>query len=458
MNYFEIFTKERNLSPQTIKSYQHILNDYSKFCKKELKKLIDEADDEEEQRIRSKRRKIKERLLNYRQNMIEKNFSTNTIKLRMSRVKTFYRHFEIEIPYLPPIQLKKKYHERYEDIPTIKHIKEFIDSTKNKKHKALVLFISSSGTALNETINITIQDFIDGTKEYHDNNENIDEILYQLEKQNDIVPLIKMIRLKTDYPYYTCCSPEAVNAIIQYLKFEDDLTPERKLFNYSRGGFLSIFNRFNENMGWGKVGSQAFFHSHGLRKFHATAIEDVGLANTLQGRKADSITEAYFKKNPKRIKEDYIKHLHKLTINKTEIFTIESKEFKKINKELKKSKKQVENTEQKNQELADKVEKLEKNLDHMDEQYGGIIREFIEERDHNSRISDINKDVRSSNILHEIADQNPKLNLDNFNLVKAIYNLINSVEYHEMSEKELKNKINELIKEIKPFKVSLKDF
>lgn len=458
MNYFEIFTKERNLSSSTIRSYQQILNEYSKFSKKELNKLIDEADREEDEKIRLKRRKIKERLLNYRQQMIDKNLSANTIKLRMSRVKTFYRHFEIELPYLPPIQLKKNHHERYEDIPTITHIKEFIESTKNKKHKALVLFICSSGTALNETINITIQDFIEGTKEYHDNNEDIDEILYQLEKQNDIVPLIKMIRLKTDHAYYTCCSPEAVKAIINYLKFEDNLTRERKLFNYSRGGFLSIFNRFNESMGWGKVGSQGFFHSHGLRKFHATSIEDVGLANTLQGRKADPITEAYFKKNPKRIKQNYIKHLHKLTINKTEIFTIESKEYKNIKKELEKSKNQVNNTEQKNQELLEKVERLEENLNNMDEQYGGVIREFIKERDHNFRISEINKDARCSKILYEIADQNPKINLDNFNLVKAISNLINSVEYYKMSEKQLINKINELINDIKPFKVSLNDF
>jgi integrase len=337
MNYFKTFTKERNLQQSTTQSYHQILKEYSKLNEQTINELIEEADKEEEQRIRSKKRKIKQRLLDYRQYMINNKLSANTIKLRMSRVKTFYRHFEIEIPYLPPTQLKKNFHERYDDIPTIKHVKEFIESSKNKKHKALVLFMSSSGTALNETINITMKDFIEGTKEYHNNDENIDEILYQLEKRDDIVPLIKMIRLKTNYPYYTCCSPEAANAIVRYLKFEDNLTLERKIFNYSRGGFLSIFNRFNDTMGWGKVGNQGFFHSHGLRKFHATAIEDIGLANTLQGRKSDPITEAYFKKNPNRIKEEYMKHLHKLSVTDVEVNIIDdegTKKLRKVEKEL----------------------------------------------------------------------------------------------------------------------------
>jgi hypothetical protein len=332
MNFFEKFIRERTLSPSTIDSYQYVLNEYSKLNKQTLNELIKEAGYEEYEITSINKRHIKKRLLKYRRDMIDRNLSVNTIKMRMDRVKTFYRHFELEIPYLPPTPLKKSPNERNEDTLTIEHIKKFIESTKNRKHKALVLFISSSGTSLNETINLSIQDFIEATSEYHNNNPNINEILYQLENQNDIVPLFKMLRLKTDLPYYTCCSPEAVNAIVQYLKFEDNLTPTRQLFKYSKGGFLSIFNRFNNSMGWGKVGNQGFFHSNGLRMFHARAIEDIRLTNTLQGRKTDHITETYFKMNPRRIKEEYIKHLPKLTVNNFETVHIDSEEVKNLKK------------------------------------------------------------------------------------------------------------------------------
>ena len=37
--------------------------------------------------------------------------------------------------------------------------------------KAIILFISSSGCARQETLNITIQDFIEATHEYHNSND-----------------------------------------------------------------------------------------------------------------------------------------------------------------------------------------------------------------------------------------------------------------------------------------------
>lgn len=76
----------------------------------------------------------------------------------------------------------------------------------------------------------------------------------------------------------------------------------------------------------------SFFHSHALRKFHATTIEDTNLANTLQGRKPDDITNAYFKVNPERIREKYLKYLPKLTIQETRVNILDDKGYEKIKK------------------------------------------------------------------------------------------------------------------------------
>jgi hypothetical protein len=66
----------------------------------------------------------------------------------------------------------------------------------------------------------------------------------------------------------------------------------------SKSTILAMFKRINDDLVWGKVNHQIFFHSQALKKFNAIVIEDVSFANTIQGRKADTITETYFKNNP----------------------------------------------------------------------------------------------------------------------------------------------------------------
>ena len=374
MKILEQIFLERNLKKSTQETYTLPAKEYEKLHKKSLEDLIEEADTEEEERIRLKNRKIKKRLLKYRQYLINKKLTPLTIKNRITRIRTIYHHFEIELPRLPPVQLQDKDFVRFSDIPTIDHIKQVLNSTANKKHKALILFMSSSGTAVNETVNLKIKDFIKATKQYHDNTDDIDEILIQLNKQEDVIPLFEMVRLKTNYPYYTCCSSEATKAIVEYLRFEDDLTLERELFNYNKGSISNMFKRYNEKMGWDKVRKYSFFRPHALRKFHATTIEEVGLANTLQGRKADPITEAYFKKNPKRIKEEYMKHLEKLSINKVKVNVLNDKGMK----ELKKVKNELAETKKKHKEEVNKL-KMNVKKEVMDELKKELMDELRKE-------------------------------------------------------------------------------
>ncbi|MDR2624192.1 MAG: integrase [Methanobrevibacter sp.] len=312
---YERFILERNLTKASEDLYYHALTSYSSYNQLTLTKLIDEADHEEEERIRNKNKTLIRRLKEYRNYLINNNkYGVSTVKNYFTKIKTFYKHYEIEIPYLPPIQLKKDYHERYTDIPTIEHIREALEHTNNLSLRALILFMSSSGTARAETLNITVQDFINATSDYH-KSKNIDSVLEELKEQEDVIPLFQMTRQKTDYPYYTVCSPEATNAIIRCLQSRKEINNEDKLFNINRTYLNQVFQRLNEKIGWGLVNHYAFFRPHALRKFHATVIEDTGLANALQGRRADPVSESYFKHNPKRLREKYLDHLPKLTVN-----------------------------------------------------------------------------------------------------------------------------------------------
>ncbi|MDR3290528.1 MAG: hypothetical protein LBT10_00105 [Methanobrevibacter sp.] len=83
-------------------------------------------------------------------------------------------------------------------------------------------------------------------------------------------------------------------------------------------------------IGWGKVNNFSFFHPHALRKFHATTIENKSLADALQGRKRDSVTESYYKTDPKRLKEKYLGVLPLLTVSPVVVNVLDDEGSKKI--------------------------------------------------------------------------------------------------------------------------------
>ncbi len=361
---FTEFYTDRNLSENSINHYKWALYKYSVFNGKSLTELIEEADLEEEKGIRGKNRQIVKRLKNFRSELIKNQASPNTITTYFTKVKTFYRHFGIEIPYIPPAKMPNGRHERYSDIPTIDHIRQVIESTSNLKHKAVILFMSSSGSGMNETTSLTVQDFIDATRDYHDST-NIIDVLKELDGQKRVIPIFELVRAKTNYFYYTCCSPEATIAIVKFLKSRSMIEPDDKLYDIDKPGLKAVFNRLNDNNQFGKITPYMnFFHSHALRKFHATTIEDVNLTNELQGRKSNPINEAYFKKNPKRLRERYTPYLNKLMINRVETFSIESEEFKTVKRELNKQKKQNIKQEERMQKMETLMKEMAQQLRH----------------------------------------------------------------------------------------------
>lgn len=119
----EEFAKARRLKKGTLEQYQIALNFYSKFQQKPLSKLLEEADAEEEQGIRWKKRKLKQRLLNYRNYLYH---VKSTADLKFALIKTFYKHYEIEIHDLPTLNRKNiKLSEplKFKDLPDKELIK-----------------------------------------------------------------------------------------------------------------------------------------------------------------------------------------------------------------------------------------------------------------------------------------------------------------------------------------------
>ena len=312
--------KSRNLSYKTRQGYLNAINVYVSFNKKSFKDLLNEAEREEESGIRWKKRKLKQRLINFRIYLQEK-YLVSTAKVYFQRIISLYNHFEIEIHKLPPLSTKSGNIPKpitFEDLPTKEIIRDAVEIA-NPLMKAIILFMSSSGCARRETLNLTIQDFIDATQEYHNKN-TIKDVLKELNDNGRIVPIFRIRRQKTSKFYFTFCSPEASKEIISYLLTQNNLKSTDKLFKINLYYLNKYFMEINDELSLGKVGTYNKFRSHMLRKFHASSLYNAenGLSleeiDALQGRKKDSTHSSYFMENPNNLRNKYMDSLDVITI------------------------------------------------------------------------------------------------------------------------------------------------
>lgn len=336
MTYFEQFCNERNLKKETIKGYKTTINHYTDYYGMSLDELIDEAINEENEGIDKRRRSIKVRLMQFRTHLLtETHLRTSTIRNHIKNIKTIYNHFEIEIPNMPPIKEDDKVETTYFDLPTKEQIRMALDIA-GIRIKSLILFMVSSGTGRTECSNLTIKDFLDATSEYYtsDNLEDIIEELYGCIEP--IVPTFYLWRQKTNKKYYTFCTPECTDAIIEWLQLKlriaeqngETISVHDKLWDLSIRQIAYHFNIINDELNFGYKGAYRFFRPHTLRKFNAS---NLGLSqeniDLLQGRSRDAIHETYIKTNPEWLRETYINVMDNVTIGTTGKKEIKHEEF-----------------------------------------------------------------------------------------------------------------------------------
>ena len=212
--------------------------------KQSLDYLIDEALCEEEEKVALKDRKLKHRLIKFRNYLFDSNMSPNTLRTYLQKIKTFYCHFEVTIPRLPEAKYDSDYEINYLDLPTRQHIRQALDISSIDL-KAVILFMSSSGTAKAETLSLTVEQFIVGCQDYH-HGGSLEYVLDTLERKKNVVPTFYLKRIKTDKYYYTFCSPEATTYIVKYLKTRDDLKLSDKLFDFTASKLLLRFQEINQ--------------------------------------------------------------------------------------------------------------------------------------------------------------------------------------------------------------------
>ena len=322
--YFERFITERDIKEETIKGYRTSVNKYTEYYGMTLEELINEAIQEEDDKVPKRMRSLKQRLLQFRTHLIkEDELEISTVKTHIGRVITIYNYFEVDIPQLP--QLKDNEPElTYLDLPNKKHIKEAVQMS-GVRIGSLILFMASSGTGRSECSNLTVRDFIKACEEYYTQSDLMD-ILEELDGSLEpIIPTFNLVRIKTQKSYYTFCTPEAANKIIEWLLLKNELleengtklTMEDKIWDLNNRQINYHFQSINDTLDYGFKKKYRFFRPHSLRKFHAS---NIGLSaenvDFLQGRSKDKLHATYIKANPERLKELYISVMDNVTIGK----------------------------------------------------------------------------------------------------------------------------------------------
>ena len=330
----------RNLAERTERLYRDIIEKYTRFFKTPLAVLLKEAETEEDQKISWKKRKLRTRLLEFRRYLYQ-NYMLSTAKMNFSKVLTIYRHYEIELYKLPPISCKQGVETRiqFKDLPDKEIIKKAL-KVANPMHRAIILFMSSSGCATAETLNLKVSDLLESVSEYCDT-KDVYEMIHKLKGRDDIVPTFQLRRKKTGKIYYTFCSPEAFNEICMYLLQRKALMNSDRLFKVTQLHLMQLFRDVNDLLELGTVGpsNYARFRSHMLRKFHASTLYNDGMAlddvNDLQGKTKNKTDSSYFMEDPNKLKQKYIQHMGSLTINfEVTSLDIKSKEYLLLENEL----------------------------------------------------------------------------------------------------------------------------
>ena len=364
LNYF---IRTRNIQNSTGYQYKIYLTQYCNYYNMTLTELLEEAENEEEQGIRWKHRRLKKRLIEYRQYLYNK-YSNSTAQTRFTRIKAFYKHNDIEIHNLPVFNTRNTHIERqieYEDLLSKEELREIIDHTTSPIMKPLILFMTSSGCARAETLSLTIQDYINATSEYHKGGGLYNILNTIQENTNEILPVWRIKRLKTNKYYTTFSSPESTRAINNYLlSRKDTLTPETQLFKINEDYIVQLCININNELNLGMAGTYNRVRTHMFRKYHASTLLNDGMSrdmvNDLQGRTKPKTDMAYFFNNTETLKEEYIKHLPALTVmQEVEKITIKSPEVQLI--------------ESKNKELEDMNLDLQERVSMHEERYEGIL-------------------------------------------------------------------------------------
>lgn len=287
-----------------------------------------------------------------------------TIKSEIACYRAFLNEYNIQLPKNINIKFNRPLYEAG-DLPRKEDILRAINSTSNKRNKALIYFMSSSGIRPVDVRNMKIKDFLTACKYYIGEDATLEDLFESNYEQ--IIPNFYFRPQKTskyDNVCCTFCSNEAVNSIIDYLKSRPIQSTDEFLFSTRDGkqiaqtSFITLFQRINDKeFGVNRFGER-FFKPKFLRKYFVTTCNqhsgDLLKVRLLAGHTLSDIDRAYNEISIPVMRRFYISLLPYLNLHSTEVKTVKSKEYQDL--ELKLKRQQLENEKLK-EEIDDRISK-----------------------------------------------------------------------------------------------------
>jgi len=301
-----------NAKGGTLTLYSLAISQYIEYHNLSLSELLEEAEDDVVKGIIPRKRRIKGRIMDYRNSLEGK--SDNTCHTYVSAVRSFYKAMDVQLPS----------NKRYEKTAIMEENK-FLGMERseikrvlkyaNVRDKAIVLFIASSGTGGKELIKLTKDDFYDG-----------------LDRETGICTFY-IRRKKTEEDYHTYTTPEASAAIQEYLNTRTDDLPwlflgivkeTKENVQLTKNALGAMFRRLAKRTG--NEGEHGFFNkirAHNFRKFFKTTLMEAGAprwaAEWMMGHK-EELDARYSSPSGEKMKNAYyLPYVNSLLIDTAEV-------------------------------------------------------------------------------------------------------------------------------------------
>ena len=319
------FHRNSGHSPNSVKAYRVVFNKYRDYHQMSLHSLLKEAIFEQESNVPEHKLKIYDRIMDFR-NFLVKRHIGNTITNSISKIKTFYRYNRVYLPFIPPLNvknIKKNPPIAFDELLTKEDFRNAL-ALADDDLGLWILVMLSSGATRREAKSMTNETLFRGTYAYHRKDDFGDAMEY-LASSDNVICTCKLVRSKTDTPYYTFLNPECVRKIAEVKIRHVDFDFKSCLLKYNLNHVNHKCRRINDELGLGNVGGFSKFRPHMIRKFHATQLNQgslesglaMDLVDMLHGRIKSRTRNAYFKDNPDYLKLKYVQVMNNISLYHT---------------------------------------------------------------------------------------------------------------------------------------------
>lgn len=393
-----------------------------------IEKIINHGTDEEGNQIIEKRiitfdvnspdSLIKQYLDKFINSAREKGNSNTTIGQNLMLITSFLKYYKITLPDMEKLKKdpKKWYLLEKEDFKYILNDSPLI-------HASLIKFLQSSGMRISDALSLSIGDFMEATRDYHnfiDVNEFIDNAPADMVGTWYFHPQKTM---KFQVPCLTFNDPETSNLILQHLrKIKNEYIPYAKkkydydkviskndaLFGSQKSKYIEPLHpnptgtqfwvknkklrewrilKIKEAIKNGEIAPEDYdkevakiprFHAHACRKYFETTIAkncgNLRICTLMEGHVSPIATDSsYIKQDIENVKEYYMAAIDDFSLEKTKVKVYTSEVRKEMEEKINMLEKQVQEKDAEVNEMKatlSKVDDVLARLDKLEENRG----------------------------------------------------------------------------------------